>query len=317
MKKIAVLSGPTASGKTGLAIQLARAARERGVTIEIVNADSLLVYRGMDIGTAKPSFEERAGIAHHLIDIREPDEPYSAGDFVRDAEEAFAEITARGAHPLVVGGSGFYLKALLRGLWEGERPDPALRDAIRDELEGQSNAELLEALRARDPVFAARTQPTDRYRLLRANELLRLGGGLPSVLEAQAAERPADPRFELWILDRPNEELERRIALRTREMIANGLLDEVARVQARAPSARCLASVGYAQALAFLDGRRPAGRKPKPGLPGLEEEIRLATRQLVKRQRTWFRGQTEGSWFDPENPESLADLTRRFHTIYI
>ena len=279
--KVVILSGPTATGKTELALALAARSDQ---PVEIINADSLLVYRGMNIGTAKPSAQELQTVCHHLIDIRDPNEPFTAGDFVRGVESALADIHARERRALIVGGTGFYLKALLYGMW-GELPsDPS----IRAELDPLPDSELARLLKERDPASAERIGPQDRYRLVRALELIRVTGKTPTELQAARPSEP-DPRFELWVIDRPNEVLYPRIAARVRQMLDSGLVAEVEDLRQRFPQARALGAVGYAQVGAFLDGRKPEGRALAPGLPGLTQEIELATRQLVKRQRTWFR----------------------------
>jgi len=307
---IGIITGPTASGKTAFALEMAAAARDATSPIEIINADSLLVYRGMNIGTAKPTPEELTRVRHHLIDVRDPDQAYNAGDFVRDVEATIAEIRSRGARPLIVGGTGFYLKALIYGMWEQAKSDPALRA----ELEREDNPTLYRSLLARDEKAALRIGVNDRYRLIRAHELLRLTGKTPSELEAETEQRPADPRFALWIIDRDPADLERRIELRTRAMLTDGLLEEFRSLETRYPGAPPLSSVGYAEVREHLAGRVPAGRKIRAGLAGLEDEIRLATRQLVKRQRTWFRGQTEGQWFKLDAEREA--LQRAFRAIY-
>ena len=296
---IGILAGPTATGKSELGLRLAE---EAGCPIEIISADSLLVYRGMDIGTAKPTPAERAQRPHHLLDLRDPSESYTAADFVRDTRRIIGEIEARGARPLIVGGTGFYLKALLHGTWDAPPTNVELRERLA-ELDADS---LYRELEAADSVSALRIGRNDRYRLVRAVEILRLTGRTPSELQA-AQIRPPDPRFRLWIIDRPDQELEERIAARASAMLANGLLEETRALVAAFPGARALAAVGYAQARIFLDGGRPPGRKPRAGEPGLLDEIGLATRQLVKSQRTWFRGQhseNERAWFtlDAELP---------------
>jgi tRNA dimethylallyltransferase len=278
--RVGILTGPTASGKTAVALGLA--ARHG---LEIVNADSLLVYRGLDVGTAKPTHAERARVPHHLVDIRDPDEPYTAADFRRDARAAIDAIHARGGRALVVGGTGFYLKALLFGVWDAPPAAPELRRA----LEACPNTELYAELFGVDPDSALRIGGNDRYRLVRAIEIWRQTGRTPSALAA-AQPRDPDPRFALWVVDRQNADLESRIARRTREMLDAGLIDETRRAQARWPGARPLGSIGYAQVLAHEAGRAPAGRPLAPGLEGLRSEIELATRQLVKKQRTFLRG---------------------------
>ena len=288
MKKIIILTGPTASGKTALGISLAL---ERG-GYEIINADSMLVYRKMDVGTAKPTPSELAEIPHHLINIREPNEAFTAGDFVRETRRAIDEITQRGKRPIIVGGTGFYLKALLYGLWDAPKADPS----IRKRLDQLTSPDLYDQLTQRDSVSALRIGINDRYRLVRALELIEASGKSPTELQAAQSTEP-DPLFDLWVLDRPNAELHERIERRTRQMLDSGLIEEVQKIRTEYPGARALASVGYRQVCDQLDGVKPAGRIVKPGLPGLEEEISLATRQLVKSQRTWFRANKNARWF--------------------
>jgi tRNA dimethylallyltransferase len=215
--KTAILTGPTATGKSALALKLAR---EHG-RIEIINADSLLVYRGMDIGTAKPTQEERSSIPHHLIDIRNPDEAYTAGDFFKDATKTIEEIHARGNRALITGGTGFYLKALLYGLWDVPKGDPM----IRSQLEMKTNEELFDELKKKDSIAALKIGPNDRYRLVRALELIVQTGKKPTELQKNLPEKP-NPNFVLWILDRDNPELYERISRRTQSMLKEGLVDE-------------------------------------------------------------------------------------------
>ena len=282
-KRIAILTGTTASGKTAAALDFARL---HGA-LEIVNADSLLVFRGFDIGTAKPTKAELAEIPHHLVDIREPNEIYTAGDFVRDCETILTDIHARGKRAMIVGGTGFYLKAMLYGLWDAPKAPPELRRSF----EARSNQELYDELFKLDEEAALRITRNDRYRLIRAAETVATTGKTPSVLEAESSARPAVPGLSLFITDRTPEELKARIALRTEAMLAAGFLEEVRALLGRYPGVRPFESVGYAEAVAFLEGRPPEGRKILPGLEGLRSEIRLGTHQLAKRQRTWFHGQ--------------------------
>jgi tRNA dimethylallyltransferase len=250
----------------------------------------------MDIGTAKPNSFELKQVPHHLVDIRDPNEAFTAGEFFRANEKAFADIHSRGKRPLVVGGTGFYLKTLLFGLWEAP---PANAD-LRNRLQSHSNEELHQSLLQIDPTSAQRIGTHDRYRLIRALELYQLTGRSPTELQNQISQQP-DPRFHLWILDRPSLELNERIRLRTRQMIEQGLIQEYQRIFDQYPESRALKAIGYAQVGAYLRQELPQGRKVKPGLDGLSDEIELATRQLVKSQRTWFRGQTtsvpQSQWF--------------------
>lgn len=288
MVRVGILAGPTASGKSSLALEFC----ESGDPIEIINADSVIVYRYFDIGSAKPTQAERLRVPHHLVDVRAPHEVFTAGDFVREVNEAIEDIESRGKRALIVGGTGFYLKALIYGMWPESKSDPALRA----KLEQLPNQELYEELLRADEDHARKIGGKDRYRLVRAVEALRLTGQPPSKLESQTAREP-DPRFELWYIDRETQELEDRMRVRTRSMLKAGWIEEVEELLKRFPDCRPLQSVGYAQVLQYLTGRKPEGRKPAPGLQGLEDEIVLATRQMVKSQRTWFKGQLEPKRF--------------------
>jgi tRNA dimethylallyltransferase len=307
-EKVAILTGPTATGKSAWALELA----QKHGAVEIINADSLLVYRGLNIGTAKPTAQELHSVPHHLVDIREPHEAFTAGDFHREAIRAIDHIHSRGKRALIVGGTGFYLKTLLYGLWPAPKSDPTLRA----ELEKQSNAELYQRLEARDAESALRIGRNDRYRLVRALEMIELSGMSPSEMQAQAPKDP-DPRFELWVLDRSNDELYARIETRTQAMLEQGLIDEVKAMRERYMGQelpRALTSVGYRETIAYLEGILPEGRKIAPGLPGLKSEISLATRQLVKSQRTWFRGEKSSHWFMLD--QDLENLRSAWRGIY-
>ncbi len=282
-KNTAVLTGVTASGKTSLSLEFAKKHPE----IEIINADSLLVYRGFDVGTAKPTPEELKICDHHLIDIRDPDQNFTAGDFVREVELKLTEIDARGKRALIVGGTGFYLKALLYGLWDSPKADASLREKI----EKKSSIELYDELYKIDEEGALKIGRNDRYRLIRATETILQSGKTPSELEALQKQQAKKPYIHLLFLDRENEEIENRIHKRTMAMIDAGLVDEVKSLLEKYPNSRPLESVGYSEVVAYLKGQNPQGRKTKPGLAGLADEVSLATRQLVKRQRTWVKGQ--------------------------
>jgi len=314
---IGILTGPTATGKTSLAIELAL---KQG-NIEIVNADSILVYRGFDIGAAKPSSQEREKVPHHLIDVRNADEVFTAGEFKRSAEMAIQDIHARGKRALIVGGTGFYLKALLFGLWQA----PAADLEVRKKLEQNTNEELFTQLGIKDPVSASRIHSNDRYRLIRALELIALTGKAPSQFQTEVSQKP-DPRFQLWIIDRTNDELHERIRMRTQELVERGIVDEFRTIQQSYSESRALSSVGYAQVSHFINGQSPLGRKIKPGPDGLRDEIELATRQLVKRQRTYFRNLFQqlnsnptpappsAQWFNLEQDRSMLEVA--FKSLY-
>ncbi|RJG02116.1 tRNA (adenosine(37)-N6)-dimethylallyltransferase MiaA [Noviherbaspirillum sedimenti] len=279
---VVALMGPTASGKTAAALELAR-----HVPAEIVSVDSALVYREMDIGTAKPTPAERASVPHHLIDILDPTESYSAMQFRQDALRLVEEIQARGKLPLLVGGTMLYFKALQDGLDVLPQADPALRAQLDREAEQFGTPALHARLATLDPETAARLKPNDAQRIQRALEIIALSGQPMSQLLARA------PRVELPfrllpIALEPSDRsvLHARIAARFDVMLKapDGLLEEVRRLRARGdlhldlPSMRC---VGYRQAWEYLDGAY--------GLAELREKGIAATRQLAKRQLTWLR----------------------------
>ena len=278
------LAGPTASGKTAaaLAIAAAWAHDSRRRPIEIVSVDSALVYRGMDIGTAKPSAAERALVPHHLIDLIEPNEAYSAARFVADAQQLIAEISARGRLPLLVGGTMLYFKALLEGLDAMPAADREVRAMLAAQLERDGLDALYRELQRVDPVTAARLKPADQQRIQRALEVHRVSGQPLSSFHTEKPPRTLPPLISLEPDDRAW--LHARIETRFHQMLEQGLVDEVRRLRERAdldadmPSLRC---VGYRQTWQAL----VAG-----DLSELPERGVAATRQLAKRQLTWLRG---------------------------
>lgn len=317
--KVGILTGPTATGKSALALEYCLRYSKPLQKIEIINADSLLVYRGMNIGTAKPTQEELSQVPHHLVDIRNPDEPFTAGDFYRETLSAVQAIHERGHRALIVGGTGFYLKALLYGLWPTPPTDQKLREDLRRQVEVSGTDPLYQRLAQVDPQSAKRIGKSDPYRLIRAIELIALTGKTPTELQATLPHEP-DPRFQLWVLDREPTALQERIRLRTLIMLEQGLIEEYQTLRTRYPEKqgndyRPLHSVGYAQVGDYLKGVLPQGRKIKPGIEGLSEEIQLATRQLVKQQRTWFRGQKTASWFLLD--EQRTQLEDAFKAVYV
>lgn len=273
------LAGPTAAGKTAVALDLAAHA-----DIEIISVDSALVYRGLDIGSAKPTVAERAQVPHHLIDILEPTEAYSAAQFVADATRLAGEIRARGRVPLLVGGTMLYFKALREGIDALPPADPELRQALDAQAAREGWPALHAELARADPATAARLAPGDSQRIQRALEVLRLTGRPLS--SWQQGPRPADSAaWPLLSLEPQSREwLHQRIATRFAAMLEQGLLDEVRALRRRGdlhpglPSMRC---VGYRQAWQALDEGR---------LDTLVERGVAATRQLAKRQLTWLRG---------------------------
>ncbi|MDR2093402.1 MAG: tRNA (adenosine(37)-N6)-dimethylallyltransferase MiaA [Azoarcus sp.] len=275
-----LLLGPTASGKTACALALARA-----LPVEIVSVDSALVYRGMDIGTAKPSAAERACCPHHLIDILSPEESYSAARFCDDARRLMGEITARGHIPLLTGGTMLYFKALREGLSALPSADAALRADIERRARTAGWPALHAELARLDPKAAARLAPNDAQRIQRALEIVLIAGQPLAQLQARHETPRATHRFiPLALVPSARSELHARIAARFDQMLAAGLLDELAALRRRYrldPELPSMRAVGYRQAWAYLDGALDAA--------SLREQGIAATRQLAKRQSTWLR----------------------------
>ncbi len=275
-----MLLGPTASGKSALAMAIA--AR---FPIEIVSVDSAQVYRGMDIGTAKPDADERARVAHHLIDIRDPADTYNAAAFAADARARIVEIAARGRLPLLVGGTMLYARAL-RSPFDALPPaDPGVRARIDAEAAAIGWPALHRRLAALDAATAARLEPADAQRIQRALEVIELTGQPMSRLHASQPERAPLPLPVISVEPSDRAGLHARIAQRFDRMLADGLLGEVERLRARKdldPTLPSMRAVGYRQAWACLDGLRP--------MAGLRDAGIAATRQLAKRQLTWLRG---------------------------
>jgi tRNA dimethylallyltransferase len=284
--------GPTASGKTALAVSLV----ER-FPLEIISVDSALVYRGMDIGTAKPDAATLARAPHHLLDIRDPTEAYSAAAFCDDARQLMADIVARGRVPLLVGGTMLYFRALLQGLDDLPRADAALRQQLEAEAAARGWPALHADLAQVDPATAARLAPNDSQRIGRALEIFRLSGTpMAALLDRAQSELPYRV-LQLALIPSDRAVLHQRIAARFDAMLAEGLLDEVEtlrRSYALSPDLSAMRAVGYRQAWAYLDG--------DIDLKALREQGIAATRQLAKRQLTWLR-----SWPDTVVLDCLAE----------
>ena len=309
-KKSIILTGPTAVGKSSLAIDFAlEYKRQTQHTLEIINADSVCFYQEFNIGSAKPNALELKSVPHHLIDIAHPNQNYHAGDFLRDCTRILDEIHSRGNRALIVGGSGFYLKALRLGLWDA----PATSPELREKLSKEELPVLFERLKAIDPIHAEKIGGNDRYRIIRALEIFELSGKIPSALESAMPTEP-NPNFELWTIDRDKEELAARMKPRIQAMLDAGLLDEVKQLQKNYPESRTLHAVGYQQVLNYFEGVTPEGRKVKPGLEGLMNEIELAHRQLAKQQRTWFKSLEPNHTFVLDR--DIAEITAKLMKFY-
>ena len=296
MIRVLVIAGPTASGKTALAVALAR--RLGG---EIVNADSQQVYRGLDVGTAKPSAAERAAAAHHLIDVVDPGEGMDAARFAALADAAIADVAARGRLPIVAGGTGLYLRALLHGVVAAPGRDPALRARLEEEAARCGRPALHARLAAIDPAAAARIRPNDLVRIVRALEIAA-GGTMPSELHAGHAFQEDRYAARLLALDPPRAALHARIDARVAEMFAGGLLDEARALAARfgdAVPARW--PIGYAEAIACVRGELEVAEAIR--------RVQVAHRRYARRQVIWLRRERGVEWIAP--PIDVGELARR------
>lgn len=304
LPRAVAVAGPTASGKSAVALTVAR-----DLDAEIISVDSALVYRGMDIGTAKPTAEERALVPHHLIDIRDPRETYSAAEFARDASRLIGEINARGRLALLVGGTMLYFKALFEGLDEMPAAQPELRAQIEVEAARRGWPALHAELATADATTAARLSPNDSQRIQRALEVLRatgrplssFHGGRSAALEGVALIS-LEPQDRAW--------LHERIARRFELMLAQGFIHEVEALRARGdlaptlPSMRC---VGYRQAWEALDGAYP--------LTELRDRGIFATRQLAKRQLTWLRGMPSRQVIACDAPDAMHQVVSKLREL--
>lgn len=290
------LMGPTASGKTALAMEWAQ--RLQG---EIVSVDSALVYRGLDIGAAKPEAAMLAAVPHHLIDVREPWQPYSAAEFAADARAALEAIAARGRIPILAGGTGLYFQALLEGLAPMPEADPAMRAVIAGEAAEKGWPALHAELAQVDPRAAAKIKTTDPQRIQRALEVFRLSGKPISQWQAMPARDRLPFRvLKLVLSPRDRAVLHQRIELRFDAMLAAGFLGEVHRLRDlpqlqaidKPLDLPAIRAVGYRQAWEYLDGAVAEAE--------FRDRAIFATRQLAKRQLTWLRGERDARWFDPQ-----------------
>ena len=293
MKPLIILAGPTASGKTSLSIELAK--RLGG---EIISADSMQVYRGMDIGTAKVTKEEMDGIPHHLVDIIEPSEPWNVMRFCELASAAINDICDRGRIPIVVGGTGFYIHALAYGAEFDEEPDDP---ALRKSLEQLSEEALHEKLQAVDPEAAASIHPNNKKRVIRALEYFEHTGEKISALNARLKQKPSPYQLAYLVLDWPRSVLYERIDRRVDLMMEAGLLEEVKRLQSQGFTKDMVSmkGLGYKEILDYLDGAY-----------SLEDAVYILkrdTRHFAKRQITWWKGEKDAVFLSCEPKETLTE----------
>ena len=303
--RVIAVGGPTASGKTALSVGLAKAFGG-----EIINADSMQIYKNLDVGTAKPSIEERQGVPHYLLDFLPPETPYSVADFTAAADPLIQEITARGKLPLVVGGTGLYITSLLNGTaFAPEKTDPAIRARLQERAEAEGGAALYAELQSIDPDYAAQVHPNNLPRVIRALELYAATGRRMS--EERVNARPAEPPYRslcLCLTCRDRAVLYARIERRVNLMVENGVLAEAKQVYDHRDTYRTAAqAIGYKEFFPYFEGTG--------SLDECTARLKQATRNYAKRQLTWFRRQNDAVWLyiDEENVlDRACELVREF-----
>lgn len=304
-KRVIVISGPTGSGKTAFSLKLANQ-----INGEIISADSMQIYRGMDIGTAKATIKERESVPHHLLDIRDVTDGYNVVDFYYEARQCCEEIHNRGSVPIITGGSGFYLHSLLYGPPSGPPSLPEVRKVLEKELEEKGSEVLFERLMQLDPQYAHSITKHDKQKIVRALEILTLTGKQVSRLSWKGRRKPRNYDFRCWFLYRPKEHLYRRIDHRCDKMIEEGLLEEVVELQKKGilqnPSAA--QAIGYRQALEYLQTNQT-----KEDYEKFVTDFKKASRRYAKRQFTWFRQEPLFQWLDLDlhDFETAVDIVRQ------
>lgn len=289
-KRVIIIAGPTACGKSSFGLSLAKICNG-----EIISADSMQVFRGMDIGTAKPSKTEREDIPHHLIDIRDINENFNVVDFYYEARHACQIIHGNEDVPIIVGGSGFYIHSLIYGPPSGPPSVPELRKALEEESDRLGPEVLYEKLKKLDPQYANTITKNDKQKIVRALEIVTLTGKKVSKLSWKTRNKPLNYDFRCWFLHRPREHLYKRIEHRCDKMLQEGFLDEVIMLDKKGLRANTSASqaIGYRQALEFIDSKQT-----KEDYKRFVDEFKQASRNYAKRQFTWFRREPTFRWLD-------------------
>lgn len=304
-KRVIVISGPTCCGKSALAMQLAKE-----MDGEIISADSMQIYRGMDIGTAKPTMEERLLIPHHLIDIREITESFNVVDFYYEARQTVQKVLERGNVPIVVGGSGFYLHTFLYGPPSGPPSLPELRKSLEEEMEKVGSEKMYEKLVNLDPQYAKTITRNDKQKIVRALEIMTLTNKKVSKLSWKGRRKTPNYDFRCWFLHRPKDKLYDRINRRCDQMLGRGFIDEVKKLVKMGLKENNSASqaIGYRQVLDFLETSQSDEEYQK-----FVEDFKQATRRYAKRQFTWFKKEPLFHWLDVDmhDPEIVFDIIRK------
>lgn len=303
-KHVVILAGPTACGKSALALMLAPLIKG-----EIISGDSMQVYRGLDIGTAKPTQEERAQFPHHLFDIRNIADGFNVVDYYYEAKNACRIIHERGGTPIVVGGSGFYIHSLLYGPPSGPPPFPEIRKSFEEMWEDRGGDFLYHRLQQVDPQYAATITKNDKHKIIRALEIITMTGVRVSKNAWKARKRSTEYIFHCWFLHRPRTTLYHRIEKRCDKMLDDGLLEEVASHETEIrKNSSAVQAIGYRQSLDYLKTPQTRDDYRK-----FVEEFKKASRHYAKRQFTWFRKESLFRWIDLDlhDPETVVDIISR------
>ncbi|MCB1113883.1 MAG: tRNA (adenosine(37)-N6)-dimethylallyltransferase MiaA [Chlamydiia bacterium] len=304
-KRVIILAGPTATGKSALGMELAEQ-----MNGEIITADSMQVYKGMDIGTAKATLEERQSIPHHLLDIRNVDEIFNVVDFYYEARQSCMHVLSNGKVPIVVGGSGFYLRSLIYGPPSGPPSVPELRKEIEEEFDRMGPEFMYQKLEQLDLEYAHTITKNDRQKIVRALEIIQLTGKKVSRHSWKERRKPQNYDFRCWFLHRPKDILYRRIEKRCDDMIELGLIDEVRDLKEKGLLKNSSASqaIGYKQTLDYLDSDQS-----KEAFETFVREFKKASRHYAKRQLTWFRKESMFRWLDLDlhDPEVVMDIIQQ------
>ena len=299
-----IIAGPTAIGKSDVAFELAKR-----LNTEIISADSMQVYRYFDIGTAKPSLERRKEIQHHLIDIVNPDDGFSAGDFNERAFKIAEELNKKGKIPVVVGGTGLYIKSLIENLGCGVRKNEEARERIKSEFKEFGEEAMYEKLKRVDPQAANKIHPKDRYRIERALEVYYSSG--KPISEVHKADKK-DNRFntKYFVLNMDRKLLYKRIEDRVDGMVSAGLLNETEGILKMGydKNLKPFQSLGYSQMIEYLDG--------KTDFDSAVQEVKKETRRFAKRQLTWFRGEKDAVWIDVSETKDIEEIGTQIYKIY-
>ncbi len=301
-KKIIIIAGPTAVGKSQLSLLIAKA-----IGGEIISADSMQVYRGMDIGTAKTSLAEREKIPHHLIDSRDLDETFNVVEYYQESCQAIKEILDKGAVPIVVGGTGFYIHSLIYGPPSGPPSDPNLRKMLEEEMDSKGTQIMFDKLKELDPNYATSITQKDRHKIVRALEIISLTRQKVSDLPPVSSENADLYDFRCWFVYMPKEALYQRIEMRCDKMIADGFVEEVKKLEKEGLSKNSTASqaIGYRQCLEYLNSPQS-----QEDWDQFIQAFKQASRRYAKRQFTWFRKEPLFRWLNIENlsMENAAEL---------